>query len=115
MILTYADGSKTDAVLLARSDNKLRVVVPGSEDPMELTLIHGTWVSEDCEPITVEFAWQRKTREEIRTEADCLCSQELAARLIHLLWSGDDEEKLQTEAPLAAGGPFATMAAHRGN
>ena len=101
MILTYADGSTTEAVLLARSENKIRVAIPGSDDPVEFTDVHGTWVSEDCEPVRVEFAWQGKTHEEVLTEADCVCSQELAARLIHLLWNGSDEEELKA-APLGA-------------
>jgi hypothetical protein len=113
MILTYANGSKTEAMLLARSENKIRVAIPGNNDPMELTDVHGTWVSEDCEPVRVEFAWQRKTREEILSEADCICSHELAARLIHLLWNESDEENLQADAPFGAGDGLATRAAGR--
>jgi hypothetical protein len=39
----------------------------------------------------VQFAWQGKTREQVLTEADCICSHDLAARLIHLLWNADEE------------------------
>ena len=92
MVLIYADGSRTEAFLLARTENKIRVAVPGSDDPLELTDVHGTWVSEDCEPVRVEFAWQGKTREQVVSEADCICSHDLAARLIHLLWNADEEE-----------------------
>ena len=97
MTLTYADGSRTEAFLLARTENKIRVAVPGSDDPLEFTDVHGTWVSDDCEPVRVEFAWQGKTREEVLTEADCICPHELAAHLIHLLWSGSDEDQLNAE------------------
>jgi len=97
MTLIYADGSRTEAFLLARTENRIRVAIPGSDDPLEFTDMHGTWVSEDCEPVCVEFAWQGKTREEVLTEADCICSHELAARLIHLLWSGNDEDRLRAE------------------
>jgi hypothetical protein len=92
MVLRYADGSKTEAFLLARTENKIRVAIPGSDDPLELTDVRGTWISEDCEPVRVEFAWQGKTHEQMITEADCLCSHDLAAHLIHLLWSADEEE-----------------------
>jgi hypothetical protein len=102
MILTYADGSRTEAILLARSENKIRVAIPGIDDPVEFTYLHATWVSEDCEPVRVEFAWQSKTRDEIVSEADCICSRDLAARLIHLLRSGTDEEQLKAEAKLQA-------------
>jgi hypothetical protein len=112
MTLTYADGRRTDAILLARSENKLRVAIPGCDDPMELTDVNGTWVSEDCEPVRVEFAWQRKTREQAVTEAECLCSHELAARLIHLLWSGEEDE-LKPDALLKTADLLAMPAAGR--
>jgi hypothetical protein len=91
MVLIYADGSKTEALLLARTENKIRVAIPGSDDPLELTDVRGTWVTEDCEPVRVQFAWEGKTREQILTEADCVCPHDLAAHLIHLLWCPDDE------------------------
>lgn len=92
MVLIYADGSQTEAFLLSRTENKIRVAIPGSDDPLELAEIHGTWVTEDCEPVRVQFAWEGKTREQITTEADCICSHDLAARLIHLLWNADEED-----------------------
>jgi len=104
MILIYANGRRTKAVLLAQSENQLRVAIPGRDEPLELTGIHGTWVSEDCEPVRVEFAWQGKMPEQVPSEADCICPPELAARLIHLLWSGNEEEGLQADAPLPRGG-----------
>ena len=115
MILTYANGSKTEGFLLARTENKIRVAIPGCDDPMELTDIRGTWVSEDCEPVRVEFAWQQKTREEVLSEADCLCSHELAARLIHLLWSGDEESESKPNASVASLGLPAVWAISSGN
>jgi len=95
MVLTYTDGSRKEAVLLARMGNRIRVAIPGSDDPLEITDVRGTWVTEDCEPVRVEFAWQKKTREQILTEADCICSHDLAARLLHLLWSADEEDLRQ--------------------
>ncbi|HEX4309210.1 MAG TPA: hypothetical protein VHZ25_04230 [Acidobacteriaceae bacterium] len=102
MFLIYADGSKTEAFLLSRTDDTIRVAVPGSDDPLELTKISGTWVSEDCEPVRVEFAWQGKTREEMLDEADCVCSKDLAAHLLHLLWSGDEDSPKVNEMARAA-------------
>jgi len=91
MYLIYADGSTTEAFLLARTENTMRVAIPGSDDPLDLTEIHGTWVTENCDPVRVQFAWQGKTRDQILTEADCICSHDLAARLLHLLWNADEE------------------------
>ena len=101
MFLTYANGSKIEAFLLARTEDKVRVAIPGADDPLELTNIRGTWVTEDCEPVRVQFAWEQKTQEEILTEADCICSHDLAARLLHLLWSGDDADQWKNGTPLA--------------
>jgi hypothetical protein len=101
MVLTYADGSKKEAFLLARTENTIRVAIPGSDDPLELTNVRGTWVTADCEMVRVEFAWEGKTREEVLSEADCICSHDLAARLLHLLWSGEEEPKAQTMAASA--------------
>jgi hypothetical protein len=80
-----------------------------------LTDIRGTWVTEDCEPVRVEFAWQNKKGAEVLSEADCLCSHELAARLVHLLWAGSDEQELQAKAPLATSNLLTMAAAIRGN
>lgn len=101
MFLTYADGSRTEAFLLTRNENTIRVAIPGSDDPLELTDVHGVWVTEDCEPVRVEFAWQGKTREQVITEADCVCSHDLAARLLHLLWNADEDATPTQKAVLA--------------
>ena len=71
----------------------------GGDDPLELTEISGVWISEDCEPVQVQFAWQRKTQAQIVEEAECICSRELASRLIHLLWNGADELEMANAAP----------------
>jgi hypothetical protein len=102
MILTFADGRRSEAILLARTENKIRVAIPGSDDPLEFTDVHGTWVSEDCEPVRVQFAWEKKTPEELLSEADCVCSHDLAARLLHLLRTGDSQPDPQSNGPLAA-------------
>jgi hypothetical protein len=93
MVLIFANGSRTEAVLLARNENKIRVAIAGSDDVLELTDVHGTWVTEGCEPVYVQFAWEGKTPEQIVTEADCVCSHDLAARLVHLLWNADEESQ----------------------
>lgn len=113
MFLTYADGSTKEGFLLARSESKIRVAIPGCDDPMEFTNIRGTWVSEDCEPVNIQFAWEKKTKEQVLSEADCICSHDLAARLIHLLQSAEEEPASQ-ETQLAAH-ERAVMSASRGN
>ena len=65
---------------------------------MEFSDIHGTWVSEDCEPVLIEFAWQRHDRQATASEADRCCSRELAARLIHLFLTDSSDDRIALEA-----------------
>jgi hypothetical protein len=76
----------------------MRVLLKGSEDVAEFTEVNGTWVSEDCEPVRVETAWQRHSPSETPSEADCVCSRELASRLLHLLLNADEESERTTSA-----------------
>jgi len=62
MTLTYADGTRQDAIVLSRTENRMRVIVPGCDDTFELRDVDGNWVTEDCRPVRVEFAWQRERR-----------------------------------------------------
>jgi hypothetical protein len=97
MTLTLANGTQKEAVLISRSENRLLVIMRGSDDPIALNQINGVWVSEDCEPVQVLFDWQKKSHQEVVDEADCLCSHDLAARLIHMLLAGDELDELEIE------------------
>jgi hypothetical protein len=57
---------------------------------LAFTRIHGTWVSEDLEPVAVRFAWERRTAAHPFSDSDCICSKELAAQLIQSLFSGSE-------------------------
>jgi hypothetical protein len=91
MTIRYMNGSTHDAVLLSRTETRLRVALQGSDDVLELNRIAGTWVTDDCEPVHVDFAWSRLCPVEPIAEPDCVCAHEMAAHLIHLLYTGDDE------------------------
>src|ERR1035437_392723 len=108
MTIAYADGRTLEAVLLARTDNTLTVAVKNTENTLRVAVkntddvlvfsgVNGTWVSEDCEPVRIEFAWQLHSREAAVAEADCICPKELASRLMHLLFSGSNEERLKAK------------------
>jgi len=92
MTITYANGTTLEAILVTRHEHTIRVAVKGGDDLLEFQDSNGTWVSEDCEPVQIEFEWQKRGRKPEVTEADCICSQELAARLIHMLRNGEEEE-----------------------
>jgi hypothetical protein len=76
----------------------MRVAVQGAEDLLDFTCISGQWVSENCEPVGVEFAWQHGCLTEIVEEGDCICSQELASLLINRLLSEADEPEMTARA-----------------
>lgn len=92
MRITYANGKTTVGILLSRNNKKMRVALRGGEDVTEFTSVSGAWVSEDCEVVQVRYEWQRRTRKPVVSEADCVCSKELAAHLVHLLWIDDKVE-----------------------
>src|SRR5262245_16537806 len=92
MTLRYRNGRAVEGVLLSRTEGTMRVALQGSEDVVELREVGGTWVSDECEPVQVSFAWQKPAPAPV-TEEDCFCAPELAARLIHLLMSADDAEE----------------------
>jgi len=98
MTIRYSDGRTYEAVLLSRTENTLRVAAKNTDDVQSFTDINGTWVSEDCEPVRIDFEWQRRSREEVVSEADCICPQDLASRLLYLLFSGTDEDGLKADA-----------------
>jgi hypothetical protein len=94
MTITYPNGAAFEAILLSRGNDTLRVAVQGEDEARTFTLISGTWVSEDCEPVRIEFAWQRRGQSPVPAEADCICSQELASRLIPMLLVDSKEEEV---------------------
>jgi len=99
MTITYANGQTIKAALVIRIDNRIRVVMAGSDDVTEFTQVSGnTWVSEGCEAVHIEFGPQRANRE--YKEEDFACSHELAARLIHLLLNPNEGEQLNAAALL---------------
>lgn len=93
MTIKYLDGRAVEAVVLSRKEATIRVAMEGADDVMEFSNIKGTWVSADCDPVQLEFAW-RDYRKPAISEANCFCSHELAARLIHLLFTDSDEDRL---------------------
>jgi hypothetical protein len=56
-----------------------------------LRSVNGIW-TEGSELIEVGFEWQLHSSSETMSLSDCICSKELAARLILLLLTGDDDE-----------------------
>ena len=113
MTIQYSNGTEVEAVLLSRDGERMRVAASGGADALELVRHNGVWISEDCEPVRIRFAWQRPSRQEPVEEADCICSRELASRLIHLLLIGEGPsgQAQPSSAALSAGAYLAVKAA----
>jgi len=91
MIITYRNGTSVEGFILSRGDNWLRVAVKDSDDVVVLACVNGTWISDNSAPVEVVFEWQQGSWKEATSESDCVCSKELAARLIYLLLSGAED------------------------
>lgn len=92
--ILYGRGSRGVFALMRRSstEQSIRVAAQGCDDVPEFALTNGRWISEDCEPVQVEFAY-RGNASQIK-EKDCICSHEFAAALIHLLFAGENERQV---------------------
>ena len=100
MIITYANGETIEGFILTCNDRVMRVALKGSDDVAEFASVNDAWISEDGEPVQVWYEWQRQVRKPVVSEADCVCSKDLAARLIHLLFSGGEQGKLRIGSPV---------------
>jgi len=53
--IQYATGIRLQGILMAMGDGLIRVAIKGADDAAIYRMIHGRWVSEDCEVVTIEF------------------------------------------------------------
>ena len=90
MTLQYINGSTCKAILFDRTDLTMRVMVEGSEDSMCLSQASNHWLTEDGEVVYITFEWER-TSAAVPLEEDCVCSAELATRLLHALFHPTEE------------------------
>jgi hypothetical protein len=94
MTITYSNGTVLEAIVLAHEEEALRVAVAGEGDVRTFRHIHGVWISEECEPVAVEFAWQRHGTANLLNEVDCICPKKLASQLISMLLTGEGADDL---------------------
>jgi hypothetical protein len=84
--------------LLSQQHNEIRAAAAGCDDTLVLTRYKSTWISENLEPVVIQFAWQRAKSFPAPSEDNCVCSKELANRLINSLLHGCDPE-MQSDNP----------------
>src|SRR5579862_977151 len=89
MFITFSDGHEGEAVIYS-TDPMLRVALRGADDLLGFACIRGQWVSENCEPVRIDFAWERFEPQAIPAEAECICPKELADELIKYLYSDSE-------------------------
>jgi hypothetical protein len=98
--ITYPDGTVLKAIVLSHEENEIRAIATGCDDVLVFTRIHGTWISEEIEPVTIEFGWQRRGAPPFASEDDCVCPKTLAARLIQSLFRGGEPKRSWVGRPL---------------
>jgi len=92
MTIRYADGRAIKAVILSANLTTMRVAVKGGGDAVALKCVNGTWMSEHCEPVEIQFEWQRRSATRLISVTDCICPKELPTQFSHLLLIGGDDE-----------------------
>jgi hypothetical protein len=86
MTITYPNGTVLNAVVLSREEEEIRAIAPGCDDVLAFTRIRGTWVSEELEPVTIQFEYQTTAGAPAEySDDDYVCPKELAASLIETL------------------------------
>src|SRR4051794_34447927 len=97
MTITYPNGKVVNAVLLSRGKHTLRAAVMGEDDARAFTLADGTWISDGCEAVRIEFGWERRGKSNVPTDADCVIPEQFASRLISMLLAGStgDDDVLE--------------------
>jgi hypothetical protein len=56
LLIGYPSGVIVEAVALAKGRNRLRVVVPGLPDTIELKRAGEQWITAEGQPVSLEFA-----------------------------------------------------------
>jgi hypothetical protein len=104
--IAYRSGATAEGIVLTHHGNTLSVAVRDCDDASLFTCVRGTWIAEDLEPVTIQSGWHSPARP--ITEADCICSKDLAARLIRALVSGEEpEDEMDTNFELYSYTPMA--------
>jgi hypothetical protein len=89
MIIRYPNGEAREGVVLSSTENVMRLAMSGHDDILELYLVNGRWIAEDCRPVEVETAWDARMPIPSDLEDGFLCSREDADLLLSLIGSDD--------------------------
>jgi hypothetical protein len=95
MTICYPDRTVVNALLLSRANDILRAAAPHDADVRTFTLRNGCWMSENCEPVTLEFDWEQSQQAAIPEETECICSKAFARKLISMLVAGSERDSVR--------------------
>ena len=96
MTITYPNGKVLQAIVLSHDENEIRASAPGCDDVLAFTCVEGIWISEDGQPVTIAFTWQRRPTPPSFSDPDFICPKQLAARLIgSLLWGLEPDKAVE--------------------
>ena len=84
MKIIRSDGTIWEALLLSHTKDNLRAAVAGCNDALTFTFIHDTWLSEEWEPVRIDFAWGRTGTVDVPSESDFICSKDLSLQCLSL-------------------------------
>src|ERR1035438_5637276 len=91
MTIIYPNGTVRKAIVLSREEHEIRAAAAGCDDVLVFTRIQGTWISEELEPVTFEFEWQRRVASPAWSGDEYVCPKKLAERLISMAFDFRDE------------------------
>jgi hypothetical protein len=91
--ITYLNGTVLQATVLNHEEHEIRAIAAGCDDTLAFTRVHGTWIAEDLESVSLAFEWQGHRAAPVPAEDACVCPKELAALLIRSLFAGSAPQK----------------------
>jgi len=94
MTITYPNGTVVTAIVLSRDEEEIRAIAPGCDDVLAFTRIRGAWVSDELEPVTIQFEYQNTAGAPAEySDDDYICPKELAASLIQTLLGAYEQDE----------------------
>ena len=114
MTITYLNGAVLRATVLSHADDEIRAIAPGCDDILVFTRFSRAWISEEIEPVTIEFEWQRRAPVRAAFEEDYICPKELAVHLVQTLFAGSEPQHAVPDRNYVNGPDGGRVAIHQG-
>ena len=114
MTITYPNGTVLTAIVLSRDEEEIRAIAAGCDDVLAFKRIRGAWVSEELEPVAIQFEYQVSAETPAEySEDDYICPRELAANLIQTLLGACERDEAGTDGLYVFSPQGASVGIHR--